>query len=101
MINLFNQPKPRRFEHINIYADDRKKRLKEMEERAKATQDTATLNAEETRKRLHDSFTADMRHLKRRKAQQYSPGGCLTANTCIIAVILLVLLIVWRVLLRM
>ncbi len=101
MMNLFNQPKPRRFEHINIYADDRKKRLKEMEKRAKAAQDTTALDAEETRKRFHDSFTADMRHLKRRKAQQYSPGGCLTANTCIIAVILLVLLAVWRILLMM
>lgn len=35
MMNLFRQPKPRRFEHINIYADDRRERLRRMEQRVR------------------------------------------------------------------
>ena len=41
-MNFFNMPKPRRFEHKYIYVDERKDRL-------------------------HNSFTADMKHIRRRE----------------------------------
>ncbi len=73
-MNFFNMPKPRRFEHKYIYVDERKERL-------------------------HKSFTADMKHIHWRERR--GRGGCLTLNIGLFAIILLVLLIVWRVLLRM
>ena len=73
-MNFFNMPKPRRFEHKYIYVDERKDRL-------------------------HNSFTADMKHIRRRERR--GRGGCLALNFGLIVIILLVMLIVWRVILRM
>lgn len=56
-------------------------------------------DAEAMRKRLHDSFTCDMRHLRKRERRRAAGG--ISMNTGIVAIIFLVILIVWRVLLRM
>lgn len=97
-MNLFRQPKPRRFKHQNIYADDRKERLRQIEERARHELGMADADAEAVRKRMHDSFTANMHHLRKYENSR-SPIGCLSMNIGIIVIILLVLLVVWRVLL--
>ena len=106
-MNLFRQPKPRRFEHINIYADDRRERLRRMEQRVReelACKDAGesssanTQSAEEMRRRLHEAFTDDMRHLKRRERRSAAGGGQMM-NIGLIAIILLIILIVWRLLL--
>lgn len=106
-MNLFRQPKPRCFEHINIYADDRRERLRRMEQRVReelARKDAGesssanTQSAEEMRRRLHEAFTGDMRHLKRRERRSAAGGGQVM-NIGLIAIILLIILIVWRLLL--
>ena len=104
-MNLFRQPKPRRFEHINIYADDRRERLRRMEQRVREARKDAgesssanTQSAEEMRRRLHEAFTGDMRHLKRRERRS-AAGGSQVMNIGLIAIILLIILIVWRLLL--
>lgn len=98
-MNLFQQPKPRRFEHINIYADDRKERIKELERQTELQSSNTGFDADAMRKRLHESFTCDMRHLRKRERRRATGG--VSMNIGIIAIIFLVILIVWRVLLRM
>lgn len=98
-MNLFHQPKPRRFEHINIYADDRKERIKRLEEPADRQSGDTGFDADAVRKRLHESFTGDMRHLRKRERRRAAGG--VSTNIGIIAIIFLVILIVWRVILRL
>ncbi len=92
MINLFQQPKPRRFEHINIYADDRKERLKELVSRASQYADGDgngggnSFDREAMQRRLHESFTADMRHLRKRE-RRHASG--MSMNIGIVAIIIL------------
>lgn len=97
-MNLFRQPKPRRFEHSNIYADERKERLRQIEERARQELGMTDAEADSMRRRMHDSFTANMHHLRKYENNRTSIG-CFTLNIGLVVIILLVLLIVWRVLL--
>lgn len=97
MINLFRQPKPRRFEHINIYADDRKERLREIVARARQHADgddksdfdndgDTNFDREAMQRRLHESFTADMRHLRKRE-RRHANG--MSMNIGIVVIIIL------------
>ncbi len=98
-MNFFHQPKPRRFEHINIYADDRKERIRKLEAQADRQSGNTGFDTEAVRKRLHESFTGDMRHLRKRERRRTAGG--VSTNAGIIAIIFLVILIVWRVILRL
>lgn len=64
---LFNNRKPRGFQHEWIYVDERKERLQKIEEKAK--RDLGMLPPEEGNyaDRIRGSFVESSTHLKRRK----------------------------------
>ncbi|KDR52108.1 membrane protein [Hoylesella loescheii] len=77
-MGMFSMRKPRRFHHEYIYADDRKKRLEAIEQRAKAElgmaekaegQDILPRDAD----RFRGAFTPPNSHLHRR-GQSYGVG---------------------------
>lgn len=61
----FSQRKPRRFEHRMIYADDRKKFLSDLEQRAK--EELGTAEKRDTTPDFHAAFTSESSHLRRRE----------------------------------
>jgi hypothetical protein len=64
----FRQRKPRRFEHRMIYADDRKKFLSELEQRAKG--ELGMSEKKTTAPDFHAAFTSETSHLHRKEKGQ-------------------------------
>lgn len=93
-MGLFSQCKPRRFEHRYMFVDERKDKLKAVEERAKAGLGMGG-SAPQGHERLRGTFLAATRHASRRLA-----GGMVLTYGAIL-VLLVVLIAVWKMLLSM
>lgn len=68
-MGYFKMPEPRRFNHNYIYVDERKEKLRKIEENAK--RDLGLLPPEELsyEEKLRGVFVNETTHLKRRKEQ--------------------------------
>ncbi len=88
-MGFFNQRKPRGFNHQYIYVDERKERLKAMEERAKRELGLLPEAEKTTEERIRGKFTEQTSHLKR---QQERGGGSSSKWLVIIAFLLVALL---------
>lgn len=88
-MGFFNQRKPRGFNHQYIYVDERKERLKAMEERAKRELGLLPEAEKTTEERIRGKFAEQTSHLKR---QQERGGGSSSKWLVIIAVLLVALL---------
>ena len=66
-MGIFNQRKPRGFQHQYIYVDERKERLKEIEERARRELGMVSQEEATTEERIPGKMVAQTKHLKRRK----------------------------------
>lgn len=62
----FSQRKPRHFEHRMIYADDRKKFLNDLEQKAK--EELGMGEKRNTSPDFHAAFTSETSHLRRKEA---------------------------------
>ena len=82
-------PTPRRFNHSYIYVDERKEKLRKIEEKAK--RDLGMLPPEELtyEEKLRGAFVKETTHLKRRKNE----GQRLSTKTIIIALIVALFLL--------
>ena len=72
-MGFFNQPKPRRFNHQYIYVDERRERLREMEERAKRELGLIPEAEKTAEERIRGKFVDGTKHLKRRKESGRKP----------------------------
>lgn len=88
-MGFFNQRKPRGFNHQYIYVDERRERLKEMEERAKRELGMTPEPQKTAEERIRGRFVEETTHLKRRKKKG---GGSSSKWLIIIAVLLVALL---------
>ncbi len=72
-MGMFKSEKPRAFSHQYIYVDERKERLKKMEENAK--RDLGMLPPQESthEQRIRGKFVESTKHLKRRKESKRKP----------------------------
>lgn len=79
-MGFFKMREPRRFEHKYIYVDERREKLKKIEENAK--RDLGMLSPEETsyEERIKGTFVNSTTHLKRRK----EGNGYLKTQTIIV-----------------
>lgn len=85
---MFNVREPRKFEHKYIYYDERKEKLRKIEERAK--RELGMLEEEEfDPERIRGKFLESTKHLRRRKQ-----SGAKPVPTTVIVAILVVLLLV-------
>lgn len=68
-MGYFKMPAPRRFSHNYIYVDERKEKLRKIEERAK--RELGMLPPEELtyEQKIRGAFVGETKHLKRRKEQ--------------------------------
>ena len=97
-MGLFNQRKPRRFDHRCMFVDERKDKLKAVEERAKAGLGIGG-PAPQGHERLRGTFLAATRHASRRRERRLAGGLVLTYGA--ILILLVVLVMVWKMLLSM
>jgi hypothetical protein len=87
-MGFFNQRKPRAFNHQYIYVDERKERLKAMEERAKRELGLIPEAEKTTEERIRGKFVEQTSHLKR----QQEKGAPSSSKWLIIIAVLLVAL---------
>lgn len=82
-MGYFKMPAPRRFNHNYIYVDERKEKLRKIEENAK--RDLGLLPPEERsyEEKLRGAFVKETIHLKRRKEQ----GARLSAKAIAVALV--------------
>ncbi|MBQ2969783.1 MAG: hypothetical protein IKK87_03520 [Bacteroidaceae bacterium] len=66
-MGIFKTREPRRFAHQYIYVDERKERLKEIEERAKRDLGMISPKEATTEERIRGKMVEQTTHLKRRK----------------------------------
>ena len=66
-MGIFKQRKPRGFQHQYIYVDERKERLKEIEERAKRELGMVSQEESTAEERIRGKIVEQTKHLKRRK----------------------------------
>jgi hypothetical protein len=64
-MGFFNQRKPRGFNHQYIYVDERKERLKAMEERIKREMGLTPKEEKTIEERIRGKFVEQTSHLKR------------------------------------
>ena len=88
-MGFFKQRKPRGFNHQYIYVDERRERLKEMEERAKRELGLIPQAEKTAEERIRGKFVDQTTHLKR----QQERGGASSSKWLIIIAVLLVALI--------
>ena len=88
-MGIFNQRKPRKFSHQYIYVDERKERLKAMEERAKRELGMIPEPEKTTEDRIRGKFVEQTSHLKR----QQEKGKPTSSKYLIIIAVLLVALL--------
>ena len=88
-MGFFKQRKPRGFNHQYIYVDERRERLKAMEERAKRELGLIPESEKTTEDRIRGKFVEQTSHLKR---QQEKGKPSSTKWLIIIAVLLIALI---------
>lgn len=88
-MGFFNQRKPRGFNHQYIYVDERKERLKAMEERAKRELGLIPEAEKTTEERIRGKFVEQTSHLRR----QQEKGKPSSSKWLIIIAVLLVALL--------
>ncbi len=88
-MGFFKQRKPRGFNHQYIYVDERRERLREMEERAKRELGLIPEAEKTAEERIRGKFVEQTSHLKR----QQERGGASSSKWLIIIAVLLVALI--------
>lgn len=97
-MGLFTQRKPRRFNHKYMFVDERKDRIRDIEQRAKAS-----LGGEVSRtsghERLRGTFLNATRHASKRHERRLAGVFVLTYG--VILVLLVILVAVWKMLLSM
>jgi hypothetical protein len=69
-MGIFKQRKPRGFQHQYIYVDERRERLREMEERAKRELGILDDKAPTTEERIRGKIVEQSTHLKRKQAKE-------------------------------
>lgn len=69
-MGLFTQRKPRGFHHEWIYVDERKEKLKKMEEKAKRDLGMLPPETSSHEERIRGTFVDSTKHLKRRKGKR-------------------------------
>ena len=84
-MNLFQQPRPRRFNHKYIYVDERKERLQKIEQQAREKLGF-TPHKPLDREQIHQAFRAATPHLSKKKRRNNG------ANQLIQVILLLFLL---------
>lgn len=89
-MGIFNQRKPRKFNHQYIYVDERRERLKEMEERAKRELGMLPQEKQTAEERIRGKFVEQTSHLKR---QQEKEKPTTSRRLILIAALLTALLI--------
>ncbi|MBR4312179.1 MAG: hypothetical protein IKT86_02410 [Bacteroidaceae bacterium] len=88
-MGFFKQRKPRGFSHQYIYVDERRERLKAMEERARRELGMVPEAEKTTEERIRGKFVEQTSHLKR----QQEKGKPSSSKWLIIIAVLLVALI--------
>ena len=88
-MGFFNQRKPRGFSHQYIYVDERRERLKAMEERARRELGLIPEPEKTTEERIRGKFVEQTSHLKR----QQEKGSPSSSKWLIIIAVLLVALL--------
>lgn len=88
-MGFFKQRKPRGFNHQYIYVDERRERLREMEERAKRELGLIPEAEKTAEERIRGRFVDQTSHLKR----QQERGGASSSKWLVIIAVLLVALI--------
>ena len=88
-MGFFNQRKPRGFNHQYIYVDERKERLKAMEERARRELGLIPEAEKTTEERIRGKFVEQTSHLKR----QQEKGNPSSSKWLIIIAVLLIALL--------
>ncbi len=88
-MGFFKQRKPRGFNHQYIYVDERRERLREMEERAKRELGLIPEAEKTAEERIRGKFVDQTSHLKR----QQERGGASSSKWLVIIAVLLVALI--------
>lgn len=92
-MGIFNQRKPRGFQHQYIYIDERRERLKAMEERVK--RELGVLPSKETtiEDRIRGKFVEQTSHLRRQQEKEKTVSSkLLILIAALLAMILYVLL---------
>lgn len=88
-MGFFNQRKPRGFSHQYIYVDERRERLKAMEERVRREMGMVPEAEKTTEERIRGKFVEQTSHLKR----QQEKGAPSSSKWLIIIAVLLVALL--------
>lgn len=86
-MNLFRQPRPRRFQHEYIYVDERKERLQQIERKAREELGLASHKALD-REEIQQAFQAAMPHTTHRQQRR---GGAFPLLQLVMLMFLLVL----------
>lgn len=86
-MNLFRQPRPRRFHHEHIYVDEREERLQQIERKAREELGLASHKALD-REEIHQVFQAAMPHTTHRQQRR---GGAFPLLQLVMLMFLLVL----------
>ena len=68
-MSLFRPPRPRRFHHEYIYVDERKERLKRIEQEAREELGMTSHKALD-REKIHQAFQQAMPHTKRKRRRR-------------------------------
>ncbi len=97
-MGLFRQRKPRGFRHEYIYVDERKDRLKAVEDKAKAELGMKA-GGDAGHERLRGMFLDATKHARRRRERKLNGGFVLSYG--IIIVLLVLLFAVWKMLLTL
>lgn len=89
-MGMFNIREPRRMEHTYIYYDERKERLKKIEENAKCDLGMVEENEQEfDPNRIRGKFIEGTKHLKRRKEAGSKPIPATVAVALIVGLLIL------------
>lgn len=92
-MGIFSQRSPRGFQHQYIYVDERREKLKEIEERAKRELGMAEPKELTAEERIRGKIVEQTTHLKRRQENDAAiPTKRLILILALLAMILLVLL---------
>ncbi len=97
-MGLFRQPKPRQFSHGYMFVDERKDRLKQIEDKAKAELGMKT-DGHGSHEELRGMFFNATRHARRRRERKLAGGFVFSYG--VIVVLLILLFIIWKMLLTM
>ena len=74
-MGIFNQRKPRGFSHQYIYVDERKEKLKAMEERAKRELGLIPEPEKTAEERIRGRFVEQTSHLRRQQEKGEAPSS--------------------------